>query len=108
MIGAVQVLQESYQCTPHIQTVLTWVVCRRKPFLKLIAKCWDWFTKTQGRLVFSQQKVSPLHHESILIQALWFHVVDDVEVLNYGGVSTMPPVPTPTSSYSSREIEFCH
>ena len=37
---------------------------------------------------------------------LWFHVVYDVETLNYEGVSAMPPVPAPTSSYSFRENTF--
>ena len=52
-----------------------------------------------------------LNLEPILIQVLGFHllhVLDEVDMLNYGGVSAMPPVPTPTSSYSFREIEFCH
>ena len=45
------------------------------------------------------------------MQVLWFYVVDDVKTLDYEGVNAMPPVPTPTSSYSFcentfRKIEF--
>ena len=104
-----------------IQTVLSQAICRRKPFLQLIVKCWDRFTKTQGRtvrprtwlgvhtLVSLQQPFFPLaSRESILIKALWFHVVDDVKTLKYEGVSDMPPVPAPTTSYSFHNIKFCH
>ena len=37
---------------------------------------------------------------------LCFHVVHDVETLNYEGVNAMPPVPSPTSSYSFVKILF--
>ena len=69
-------------------------------------------------LVSPQRKPFSLQRESILKQVLWFHVVDDVEMLNYKGMSAMLPVPTLTSLYSFhknsfyensfREIEFSH
>ena len=107
--NALQVLQESSQCIPKSKHSLSGILSLRKPFLKLIAKCRDWFAKTintsQGRhTIFSATKNFLLHHESIHVQALRFHVLDyhgsarlvldEVDTLNYGGVSTMPPVPT--------------
>ena len=43
----------------------------------------------------------------MLIQAVGFHLLYEIDMLNYGAVSAVPPVPAPTSSYSFREIEFC-
>ena len=40
------------------------------------------------------------------MQALWFHVLDKVDTLSYGGMGAMPPVPAFTSSYSFRENTF--
>ena len=37
---------------------------------------------------------------------LWFHVVDNVETLNYEDLSAILPVPTPTALYGFREIEL--
>ena len=65
---------------------------------------WTWLDV--HTLVSQQRKPFVLHREAILIQALWFHVVDDVETLNYEGVSAMPPVPTHTSPYSFRKNIF--
>ena len=48
------------------------------------------------------------HCKSILIQALGFHVLGEVDVIDYEGVSAMPPVLAPTSSYSFHEIKFFH
>ena len=64
-------------------------------------------------VVLFNEKPFFLNRESILIQALRFHVLDEVDTLNYGGVSALPPVPAPISSYSFREnsfreIEFSH
>ena len=93
--------------TLPIQMVLSRVVCCQKPSFH-ITKCRDWFAKMQGRtvrplirlkvntLVLRNETPFFLHQESILIQALGFHVLDKVDTLNYGGVSAMPPVPAPT------------
>ena len=48
---------------------------------------------TQGPSSSPQQKPLFLHRESILIQVLCFHVVDDVETLNYEGVSAYATCP---------------
>ena len=82
--------------------VLSWVVCHQKPFLQLIVKCLDWFTKTQSRTMSNKSFLPP---SQVNPYPVWFHVVDDVEMLNYEGLSAMPPVPTP-SSYSFRENTF--
>ena len=90
----------------QIQTVLFRVICRWKPFLQLIVKCRDRFAKTRGRtvrpwtrlevhtLVSLQRKPFFFKHDSILIQALRFHVVGDVERL-ITKACAMPPVTCP-------------
>ena len=45
-----------------------------------------------------------LHRVSIVIQALGILVLDEVDTLNYEGVSTMPLIPTLTPSHTFREI----
>ena len=40
------------------------------------------------------------------MQTLRFHVLDEVDTLNYEGMSALPPVPAPTSSYSLRKYTF--
>ena len=51
VMAAVEVLQESSQCTPKSKQLSLGLYAVGSHFLKLIAKCQNWFTKTHGQTV---------------------------------------------------------
>ena len=92
--GAVQVFQECSKCTPKskwfsLGRVVHVHVCRWKPFLQLIVKCRDRFTRHRAEQEDHKHKSKSIHYfpcnkkpfflhrESILIQALGFHLLDE-------------------------------
>ena len=70
-------------------------------FSKTINTTWGQYAK-----FLHNEKPFFLHRESILIQELGFRVLDKFDTPGYGSVSAMPPVLTPTSSYSFCENTF--
>ena len=106
----------------QIETVVSWVVYRRKSFFQLISKCGDWFTKTQQGTTlrpcinttqgqYASFSTMESLFSSTVIQSLFSRLGSMcwMRSPDYGSVSAMPPAPahTCTSSYSFRKNHFC-
>ena len=104
----------------QIQMILSRVVCRQKPFLQSAKREMQGLVHARHRAEQQDHKYNLqairqflcnnkhffLHRESILIQALGFHVLDEVDTFNHEGVSAMPCIPAPTFSNRSHENAF--
>ena len=93
--NTVQVLQENFPVHSQIQTPSEAISLANREMSGLVRQDHKYDLRSI-RYFLRNERPFFLHRESILVQALGFHVLDEVDTLNYGGVSAMRPVPTPT------------